>query len=190
MAKNYRPVSFLSVVSKIFKKLVNIRLIDHLEKCCVFSDFQYGVKFSRSTADLLTVASDKIARVFIISGVTRAVAIDIFNAFNRLQHVGHLHRLNYCGISGRLFGVISYFFSNRRFLIVLVAKFSQDDPLNAGVPQGSILGPTHFLLYINNLPDDVLCNIYADDTTLYSKFDQASDLRQQVELAFLNESDL
>ena len=188
MAKNYRPVSFLSVVSKIFKKLVNIRLIDHLEKCCVFSDFQYGVKSSRSTVDLLTVASDKIARVFIISGATRA--IDISNAFNRLQHVGHLHRLNYCGISGRLFGVISYFFSNRRFLIVLVAKFSQDYPLNAGVPQGSILGPTNFLLYINDLPDDVLCNIYADDTTLYCKFDQASDLWQQVELDFLTESDL
>ena len=84
MAKNYRPVSFLSVVSKIFKKLVNIRLVDHLEKCCVFSDFQYGVKSSRSTADLLTVASDKIARVFIRSGATRAVAIDISNAFNRL----------------------------------------------------------------------------------------------------------
>ena len=84
MAKNYRPVSFLSVVSKIFKKLVNTRLVDHLKKCCVFSDFQYGVKSSRSTADLLTVASDKIARVFIRSGATRAVAIDISNAFNRL----------------------------------------------------------------------------------------------------------
>ena len=93
-------------------------------------------------------------------------------------------------MSGRLFGVISYFFSNRRLLIVLVVKFSQDYPLSAGVPQGSILGLTHFLLYINDLPDNVLCNIYADDTTLYSKFDQASDLWQQVELAFLTESDL
>ena len=93
-------------------------------------------------------------------------------------------------MSGRLFGVISYFFSNRRLLIVLVVKFSQDYPLSPGVPQGSILGPTHFLLYINDLPDNVLCNIYADDTTLYSKFDQASDLWQQVELAFLTESDL
>ena len=64
-------------------------------------------------------------------------------------------------------------------------KFSQEYPVNTGVPGGSILGPTLFLLYINDLPDDVICDnaIYADDTTLYSKCDQASDLLQQLELA-------
>ena len=76
--------------------------------------------------------------------------------------------------------------SNRWLRVVVDGKSSQEYPVNTEVPQGSILGPTLFLLYINDLPDDVICDIaiYADDTTLYSKCDQTSDLWQQLELAF------
>ena len=189
-AKNYRPVSLLSVVSKVFKKLVNNRIVDHLEKCGLFSDFQYGFRSCRSTADLLTVVSDRIARAFNRSGATRAVALDISKAFDRVWHAGLLHKLKSYGISGQIFGLISSFLSNRRLRVVLDGKSSQEYPVN--VPQGSILGPTLFLPYINDLPDDVICDIaiYADDTTLYSKCDRASDLRQQLELASELESDL
>ena len=76
--------------------------------------------------------------------------------------------------------------------MVLDGKSSQEYPFNARVPQGSILGPTPFLLYINNLPDDVICDIaiYPDNTILYSKCDWASDLWQQLELASELEFDL
>ena len=70
IAKNYRPVSLLSVVSKVFEKLVNNRIVDHLKNCGLFFDFQYGFRSSRSTADLLTVVFDRIARAFNRSGPT------------------------------------------------------------------------------------------------------------------------
>ena len=97
------------------------------------------------------------------------------------------------GISGQIFGLISSFLSNRRLEVVLDGKSSQEYLVHAGVSQGSIVGPTLlFLLYINDLPDDVICNIgiCADDTTLYSKCDLASDLWQQLQLTSELESDL
>ena len=120
------------------------------------------------------------------------MALDISKAFDRVWHAGLLHKLKSYGISGQIFGLISSFLCNRQLRMVLDGKSSQEYPVNGEVPQGSILGPTLFLLYIHGLPDDVICDIamYADDTTLYSKCDQASDLWQQVELASELESDL
>ena len=77
-AKNYCPVSLLSVVSNVFEKLGNNRIADHLEKCGLFSDFQYGFMSSKSTADLLTVVSKRIPRAFNKPGATRAVALEGF----------------------------------------------------------------------------------------------------------------
>ena len=101
-------------------------------------------------------------------------------AFNRVWHPGLLHKLKPHGILG-----------NRCLPVVLDEKFSQEYLVNDAVPEGSILGFTLFLLYID-LYDDVICNIaiYADDTTFYSKCYQASDLWQQLEMATELESDL
>ena len=160
IAKNYHPVSLFSLVSKAFEKLVNDRIID-----------QHGFRSSLSTADCLTVVSDRIPRAFNRSGATRAVPLDISKAFDRVWHAGLLHKRKSYGISGQIFGLISSFLSNRRLQVVLDGKSSQEYTVNAGVPQGSNLGPTLFLLYINDLPGYVICNIaiYADDSNLYSK---------------------
>ena len=102
-AKNYHPVSLLSVVSKVFEKLVNNRIVDHLEKCGRFSDFQYG----------LTVVSDRVARTFNRSGAARAVTLDISKPFNRVCHAGLLHKLKSYEISVQIFVLVSSFLSNR-----------------------------------------------------------------------------
>ena len=188
-ATNYHPVSLLFVVSKVFEKFVNNRIVDHLEKCGISSNFQYGFRSSGLTADFLIFVSDRIARAFNRSWASRAVALDIFKAFDKVWHIGLLHKLKSYQISGQIFGLISSFLSNRWFRVVLDGKSSQEYPFN---PQGYILGHTFFLLYINGLPDDVIFDIAisANDNTLYSKCDQASDLWQQLELASELESDL
>ena len=117
-AKNCHPVSLLSVVSKVFEKFVNNRIVDHLEIYGLFSDFQYGFRSSRSTADLFTVVSDRIARAFNRSRATRAVALDISMAFDRVLHVGLLPKLNSYEISSQIFGFISSFLRNRRLRVI------------------------------------------------------------------------
>ena len=180
--KNYCPVSLLSVVSKVYEKLVNNRIVGRLGKCGLFFGFQYGFRSSQSTADLLTVVSDKVSRAFDRSGATPDVALDISKPFGRVWHAGFLHKLYSYGISSQIVGLMSSFLSNRWLRVVLDGKYSQEYLVNAGVPQGFILGPTLFLLYINGSPDDFIYNIaiYADDTTFYSRCDQASDQWQQL----------
>ena len=133
------------MVSKVFKKLVNNRIVDHLEKCGLFSDFQFGFKSSWSTADFLAEKSDSKSDR---SGATQAVAIDISKAFDRVCHACLLHKLMSYGISGQIFGLIFSFLSNRWLWVVLDWNSSREYLVNAGVPQGSIRGPTLFLLLL------------------------------------------
>ena len=117
------------------------------------------------------------------------MALDISKAFDRVWHACLLHNLKSYEIPGQIFGLSLSFFSNRRLQVDLEGKSSQEYPVNT---QGSILGPTLSLQHINDFPDDVIGNIviYADDSTLYSKCDQVSDMWQQLELASELESDL
>ena len=119
-AISYHCVSFLSVVSKIFEKLITNRLVDHLKKYI----------WPLSTAGLLTVVSERIGRVFNRSGVTLAVALDLSKAFNWVWHAGLLHKLKFYGISGRVFGRVLSSLNSRWLWMVLYGKSSQEYPIN------------------------------------------------------------
>ncbi len=99
----------------------------------------------------------------------RVVALDISKAFNKVWHTGLLHKLQSYGVSGRMLSIISAFLSNQKLKVVLEGQSSPTRSINAGVPQGSVLGPSLFLVNINDLPDKVLSQLamYADDSTLY-----------------------
>ena len=92
-------------------------IVDHLEKCGIFSNFQYGFRYSQSIADLLTVVSNRIARAF-----NRSVALDTFKAFDRVWHDGLLHKRKSYGISGQISGLISSCFTY--WLVPLVATWN------------------------------------------------------------------
>ena len=121
-AKYYHLVSLLSVFSKVFENIVNNRIVGHQEKCGLFCDFQYGFRSSESTADLLTVVSDGIARAFKRSGATQAIAVDISKVLDRVWHAGLLHKLESYAISGQIFDLISSFLSIRQLQVVLDGK--------------------------------------------------------------------
>ena len=124
-------------------------------------------------SNIISVVSDSILRrciqepllilrkymVLLHNLSARAVALDISKAFGRVWHAGLLLKLRSYGISSLIFDLISSLLSNRRFRVVLDGKSSQEYPVNAGFPQGSTPGPTPFLLYVNDLPDDVIYNI-------------------------------
>ena len=157
-AKNDHPVSLSDVVKRFLKNFQIISLLI-TQRYVAFSHFQQSFRSSQSTVDLLTVVSDRIDRDFNSSGAPQARALDISNGFDRVWHAGILHKLKSYGISIQIFGLFFSFFSNRWLRVVLDAKHSQEYPVNAGVPQDSILAPTLFVLYMDYLTDYVICII-------------------------------
>ena len=170
--KNYRPVSLLPLLSKIYEAIVNNQLTNYLEKHCLLSPHQFGFRRKLGTADLLTALHYEWIGAVGSGGSARIIAIDIAGAFDRVSHEGLLHKASAYGIRGQLLTWLKSYLSNRQINVVIGGQQSQAYPITAGVPQGSILGPTLFLLYINDMeeqvPAEVGLAIYADDTTLYS----------------------
>ena len=136
----------------------------------MFYDSRYGFRTGRSMANLLTVISECIYRTLNLSGETRAVAFDISKAFDKVWHAGLLKKLQVYGVKGSMFDIVSSFLTDRKIKVVIDGQTSSCYPINAGIPQGFVLGLTLFLLFINDLLDNILYElaIYADDSTLYS----------------------
>ena len=166
LPSNYRPVSLLNSIEKVFERIIFKYIYNHLKDIDYFTPLQSGFMPGDSTFNQVTGIYHEICKALDEGLEFRAVFFDISKAFDKVWHKGLLFKLNRAGIHGKL---LSWFYlSNRLQRVILPGGISSLCHVQAGVPQGSILGPLLFLIYINDIVDDIQANInlFADDTSL------------------------
>ena len=186
---NYRPISLLPIFSKIFEKLLFDAIYSHLSENKLLTPNQSGFRPGDSTINQLLFITHKIYCAFddTPSKETRAVFLDLSKAFDRVWHEGLIHKLRCNGVSGDMLALICNFLMNRKQRVVLNGKTSEWKDVLAGVPQGSVLGPLFFLIYINNQCDNLNSGVrlFADDTSLFSVIENeiigAEELNRDLE---------
>ena len=169
IVSNYRPISLLNSESKVFERLVFKYLYNHLQDNNLLSSLQSGFIPGDSTTNQLTFLYNTFCQALNSGKEVRAVFCDISKAFDRVWHSGLLHKLHAAGVTGETLAWFKNYLSDRKQRVVLPSTSSDWALIRAGVPQGSILGPLLFLLYINDIVTDIGSNLrlFADDTSLY-----------------------
>ena len=189
--KNYRPVSLLPVCGKVFEQLLYNKMFSFFSENDLVSPKQSGFRPGDSCTNQLLSIAHEILSAFDDGHEVRGVFLDISKAFDRVWHEGLLFKLQQYGISGELITLIKDFLSCRKQRVVLNGQHSSWADVKAGVPQGSILGPLLFLIYINDLPNGLNSNVklFADDTSLFSVVHNITDSANllNIDLSKINE---
>ena len=170
--KNYRPISLLPLCSKIFEKILFNDIYAYLSSNNLLTENQSGFRPGDSTTNQLLYLISEIHECFENpkSLEVRSVFLDISKAFDKVWHEGLLFKLKQNGIDGNLLKMFGSYLEDRHQRVVLNGSHSEYAKLKSGVPQGSVLGPLLFLVYINDLEKNIKSNVkfFADDTMLYS----------------------
>ena len=186
-AGNYRPISLLSLFDKMFEKILCRRLTSFLEKCNVIYNYQFGFRKLHSTTLSLMKLTDYIKRSLDERKYVLSVLIDPTKAFDTMNHEILLNKLEYYGIRGHANDFFKSYLSNRRQYTVVNGIKSKLKCVPCGVPQGSVLGPLFFLLYINDIYRAVGENgirLFADNTSLSVCSPDLDELKRNAKIAF------
>ena len=170
---NYRPVSLTCIVCKVMEKLVRKARMDHLKKNDTVTREQHGFVSGRSCITHLLEVMDSWTEVVNEGGSVDVIYTDFQKAFDSVPHHRLMRKVSACGIRGKLLRWINDFLANRTQCVVINGEKSQEGNVASGIPQGSVLGHIHFVIYINDLPANVKSQVkmFADDTKLFTRVD-------------------
>lgn len=167
---NYRPISLLPILSKIFEKLIFDSLYQYLTKNNLLVSCQSGfIKGDSCVSQLLSIIHSIHENLDSNPSLdTKGIFLDLSKAFDKVWHKGLIYKLQSYGIRGNLLKLLNNYLDSRKQRVVINGTSSSWKPIKSGVPQGSVLGPLLFLIFINDLPDNLNCNpkLFADDVSL------------------------
>ena len=174
---NYRPVSLTSQVCKVMESLVRAKIIQHLDENNLISEAQHGFREGRSCLTNLLETLEAWTKIIDDGDGIDVAYLDFRKAFDLVSHKHLIHKLTKYGISGQIIEWVKNFLDNRTQRVLIRGTASSYHKVTSGVPQGSVLGPILFLIFINDLPLKVLSplSLFADDSKIFTRIIDASN---------------